>query len=623
MRPPARLFLSVALAATLALSAALSTAPPSSAAIAAGPMCVPEALDAPALLDGAVTVSPMPGARDASAQTQISFLGVPASELSAVSVTGSRSGGHRGALQAYSQGNGASFVPATVFQPGEVVTVSAQLTLTGGTPTPLTFHFTVADEDPLSTTPAVLHALAAGSDQQFLSRPDLRPPAIAVHVSTSGQAPGDLFLAPYGVPAQAGPMILDPAGKLVWFEPLAPHMQATNLRVQQLDGAPVLTWWQGTITVHGFGIGLDVIAGNHYQTIAEVRAGNGAQADLHEFQITPARTALLTAYRAVHCNLAALGGPADGAVTDSLFQEIDIRTGLVIYQWDSLDHVALSSSYSPTASTSVAAPFDFFHLNSISLDPDGTLLISSRNTWAADDIDPRTGQLLWTLGGKHSSFTEGAGAPTAYQHDARQVAPGVFSLFDNGASPQAHAQSRGVVLDVNAQTHDVSVAAQFLHAGNPLLADSQGDMQALPNGDWFVGWGQEPDLSEFSPAGAMLFDARLPSGYESYRALRFQWDATPLHPPALTLADIGATGAVAYVSWNGATQVAHWELRVGHSQSTLARYTVVAKTGFETAIAVRSGRAPRYLQARALDASGAVIGSSAVVVLPGRGIARR
>ena len=68
--------------------------------------------------------------------------------------------------------------------------------------------------------------------------------------------------------------------------------------MQQLDGEPVLTWWQGTITVHGFGLGVDVIADSHYTTIAEVRAGNGYQADLHEFQITPAGTALLTAYHA-------------------------------------------------------------------------------------------------------------------------------------------------------------------------------------------------------------------------------------------------------------------------------------------------------------------------------------
>jgi len=362
--------------------------------------------------------------------------------------------------------------------------------------------------------------------------------------------------------------------------------------------------------VHGFGIGTDVIVDDHYRTLAEVHAGNGYQADLHEFQITPARTALLTAYHAVHCDLAPIGGPADGAVTDSLLQEIDIRTGLVMFEWTSLDHIPLSASYSPIARSSTAAPYDFFHLNSINLDPDGTLLVSSRNTWASDDIDPRTGQVLWTLGGKDSSFTEAAGAATAFQHDARAIAPGLFSFFDNGASPQAHAQSRGVVLDIDPQTHGVSVEHQYLHPGHGLLADSQGSMQLLPNGDWFVGWGQEPDLSEFSAAGSLLFDASLPRGYESYRALRAPWSATPLHPPALAVA-----GAKAYMSWNGATGVAGWEVLEGPSAGRLHRVGAVSSSGFETAVALPAARGRVFAQAQALGGSGAVLGSSPVVAL--------
>ena len=349
-------------------------------------------------------------------------------------------------------------------------------------------------------------------------------------------------------------MILDPAGRLVWFNPLRAPLVATNLRVQQLGGSPVLTWWQGIVSAHGFGRGVDVVVGENYQTITEVNAGNGYQADLHEFQITPQGTALVTSYNAIYCDLTAIGGRPDSAVTDSLMQEIDIKTGLVMFEWTSLDHIALSDSYSVPTTSSPRWPFDFFHLNSINLDPDGTLLVSGRNTWAADDIDPRTGQVLWTLGGKHSSFIEGRGAATAFQHDARPIASNVFTMFDNGASPPAHAQSRGVVLDVDPLTHGVSVQTQYLHPGHPLLADSQGNMQALANGDWFVGWGQQPDLSEFSASGRLLFDASLPSGYESYRALRFGWSATPARPPALAVS-AAPGGAVAHASWNGATGV--------------------------------------------------------------------
>jgi hypothetical protein len=609
-----RRILSLALG-VLALGLPAVAAAGAAPAAVTGPTCTPEALNASAQLDGAVTVSPMPGSADASPQTQISFLGVPLGALSAVSVIGSQTGAHPGTLEAYSQGDGGSFVPRTPFRPGELVTVSAQLALAGGA-RPLAFHFSVADTVSLSDAPVAPHPLPPNVSQQFFSRPDLQPPTVSVHTHSARQAAGDEFLAPYGAAAQAGPMILDPAGRLVWFNPLRAPLVATNLRVQQLDGSPVLTWWQGTVTAHGFGRGVDVVVGEDYRTITEVKAGNGYQADLHEFQITPQGTALLTSYNAIYCDLAPVGGGGDSAVTNSLLQEIDIKTGLVMYEWTSVDHVALGDSYSAPAASSPQWPFDFFHLNSINLDPDGTLLVSSRNTWAADDIDPATGQLLWTLGGKHSSFIEGRGAATAFQHDVRPIGSDVFSIFDNGAAPPAHAQSRAVVLDVDPLTHGVSVQAQYLHPGHPLLADSQGNMQALPNGDWFVGWGQQPDFSEFSASGRLLFDASLPSGYESYRALRFRWRATPASAPALVVKAAAGGGATAYVSWNGATRVARWELLAGSTGRGLVRLVLVRREHFETAIALAARPAGRFVKVRALDAAGAVLGSSATVALP-------
>jgi hypothetical protein len=602
-------------AGALAARAQAPVAPTRAPPAPGGPSCAPQTLDASAQLDGAVTVSPMPGAADASPQTQISFLGVPLAALRNVTVLGSQSGLHSGELEAYSQGDGGSFLPSTPFTPGETVTVQALLTLAGAAQ-PLTFQFSVAHEDPLSSTPERMHHLAAGTSQRFVSRPDLRPPIVTVHTDAPGQAPGDEFLAPYGVPAQAGPMILDPAGKVIWFDPLPRSMVATNLRVQQLDGAPVLTWWQGHITVHGFGLGTDVIAGSNYQPIATVRAGNGYQADLHEFQITPAGTALLSSYHAVDCNLASLGGPSVSAVIDPLVQEIDIRTGLVMFEWTSLDHIPLTDSYTSLLGSSAPAPWDFFHLNSINLDPDGTLLVSSRNTWAVDDIDAQTGQVLWTLGGKQSSFTESPGAATAFQHDARPAGPGAYSVFDNGGSPQIHAQSRGVVLAINAQTRTVSVASQYLHPGQPLFAESQGNMQALPNGDWFVGWGQYPDLSEFNAAGGLLFDASMPAGYESYRALRFQWTGTPPSLPALVVRATSGAHVTAYVSWNGATRVARWDLLAGTSSRRLAIVSELPRAGFETAFALTVRPGERFVAARAIDSAGDVLARSATVTLP-------
>jgi Arylsulfotransferase (ASST) len=607
MLVPRRLLATVGLAGCVL---GVCTARGAASVAAAAPTCTPATLDGTAQLDGAVTVSPMPGARDAPPATQISFLGVPARKLSDVRVVGAISGSHPGSLQPYSDGDGGSFVPRSPFRAGERVLVSARVALADGGE-PLSFGFTVARPDPVSTASERLHPLGPGGQQHFRSRPDLEPPVVFVHRRSSRQSPGDTFLAPYDVAAPGGPMILAPSGGLVWFEPLKPPTVATNLRVQRYAGAPALTWWQGTITTHGYGIGADEIDSPSYERIAVVKAGNGLAADLHEFQITPGGAALISAYYPIRCDLSALGGSSDAAVTDSLLQEIDIRTGLVMFQWSSVDHIALSDSYSTVSSASAAWPFDFFHLNSINLDGDGSLLVSSRNTWAVDDIDAASGQVRWTLGGKSSSFAEGAGATTAFQHDARPVGGDAISLFDNGASPQEHQQSRGVVLALDEETKTVSVREQFLHPGHPLLADSQGDLQALSDGSWFVGWGQEPDLSEFSSNGTLLFDASLPSGYASYRALSFPWSATPVRPPALAV-----TRRDAYASWNGATGVARWELREGPSRGRLAHVGTVGSGGFETTIPLIPSTRERYAQVRAIDARGRVLANSDVQRLP-------
>jgi len=552
-------------------------------------------------------MSPLLGSRDASPQTQISFLGPPAGELSKISVVGSRTGVHTGRLLAYSQGNGASFVPAKPFAQGETVTVNAQLG-TGGAVQPLVDSFTVAYQDPITTTPEAIHPGSPGDVQGFRSRPDLRPPTVTVTARSAAVSSGDEFLAPYSGPGQSGPMILDQNGGLIWFKSLARNTSAANLRVQEYQGKPVLTWWQGDISVHGFGLGEDVIAGSAYSEIARVKAGNGLRADLHDFQLTPQGTALITAYDPIYCNSSSAGGPSGGAVTDGVFQEIDVRTGLVMFQWTSIDHVALSESHELASSSNTAFPFDFFHINSIGLNQDGSLLISARNTWTVYDIAPASGQIAWQLGGKHSSFAMGPGTSTAWQHDPRELSSGTFSIFDNGASPNVHGQSRGIVVSLEPQGKTATLLSQLTHTP-PLVADSQGNMQALANGDWFIGWGQVPDFSEFSATGQLLFDAHFPAGEQSYRDLRYPWTGTPATRPAFAVLRTHAARTI-YASWNGATLLASWRVLVGATTGSLKPVAGAPRSGFESAIPVPSRTAGRFITVQALAANGRVLGTA-------------
>jgi len=582
----------VALLSTLMLCSVVVA----SADAATAPACAPATLNtSAALAGGAITVSPAPDTLDASYLTQISFLGAPAADIAVLSVSGSRSGAHAGRLLTYSQSDGASFLPTKPFVQGEIVTVHAALRQ-GAATTPFAWRFTVAEVDAVSrsleTPPAPPPPPKASEFQRFHSRPDLKPPTVTVTTNSGSQAPGDIFLAPYAGPGQYGPMILDGSGRLVWFKAIPAGERAADLRVQEYQGRPVLTWWQDPLVADGRRDAGVVIADNSYKNVAIVRAGNGYQPDLHAFQITPQGAALFTVYDAIRCNLSRYGGPADGAVADTLMQEIDLRTGLVRFEWHSLDHVALADSYMPVGGTPTS-PWDYFHINAV-FPQGGNLLIDSRNTWAAYDVNARSGQILWRIGGKHSSFAMGPGAGPAWQHDVREEPDGTISFFDNGATPKVHSQSRVIVLALDTQHMTAKLVSSFTHSP-ALSAPSQGDFQPLAAGNWFVGWGQEPYFSEF----------------QSYTLLQFPWSGAPTQPPMLTVRPRSHGGLLAYASWNGATAVAQWRLLGGANPHALAPVTTVLHAGFETSITISA--VPRYLAVQALGAQGQVLSTSAIV----------
>jgi hypothetical protein len=420
---------------------------------------------------------------------------------------------------------------------------------------------------------------------------------------------GDIFLAAQQGPLRDGPTILDPHGGLVWFKPVPARDWATNFRVQQLGGAPVLTWWQGYIGA-GVGVGEDVIADSSYRQLTVIRAANGLSADLHEFVLSPQGTALITAYFPVIWDASSVHGSKRQVVMDSVVQEIDIPTGLVLYQWDSLDHVPLTDSYVRPLSDPRFA-YDYFHVNSVDVDADGNLVISGRNSWTAYKVDRRTGAVLWRLGGRHSSFRMSAGAGFAFQHDVRVRAADdlLVTLFDNGAGPPTvHRHSRGLELALDPTNMTATVVARLDHSPE-LVSNYEGDMQQLPGGEDFLGWGAQPYFAEFDAHGRLVFDGRFVGANSSYRAYRFPWNATPSTAPALAAVPSGRRLTV-YASWNGATAVAAWRVLGADGPAPLRTLRTTRRQGFETAI-----RVPwrRYVAVEALDRSGAVLRSSRTI----------
>jgi hypothetical protein len=414
----------------------------------------------------------------------------------------------------------------------------------------------------------------------------------------SDRSSGDIFLTPSNSP-QVGPMILDARGRVVWWHPVT-QVEATNFQVQRYRGRPVLTWWQGNVPEPG----ADVIMSRSYRQVALVHAGDGYQAELHEFQITPRGTAFLTCFAPAYTNLTSVGGPAKGGVIDGLIQEVDIKTGKVLWEWHALGHVPLRASYTRYTKDKF---YDFFHLNSIQRLPDGNLLISARNTWAVYEISRKTGKVIWTLGGKYSNFKMGRGTKFEWQHDPR-LHGDTLSLFDDAASPQEESNSSAKLLKLDTQARTVSLIRRYTHSP-PLLSGASGSTQVLPGGNVFVGWGSQPQFSEYSASRRQIFNGSFSLGVWTYRAFRFRWTGWPSTRPSLAVSR--KQGHVTLdASWNGATQVRAWRVLAGSSADHLKPLGVTApRTGFQSQI--RLPRGPRYYAVRALDAKGRPLGSSA------------
>jgi len=395
-------------------------------------------------------------------------------------------------------------------------------------------------------------------------------------------------------------MIVDDAGELVWFHP-AMHETVMNLRAAIFHGEPVLTWWEGK-TKHGLGVGEHVVFDRHYRELARFPAGDRAGADLHELVLTPGGTALITAYDVPIVDRSSVGHPR-GRVVEGIVQELEVPSARVLFEWRSLDHVALTESY-----TKVGPVFDYFHVNSVDLGSDGNLLVSARNTWAVYKIDRDSGKVLWRLGGKRSDFTIGPGARFAWQHDARHHGTRFVSVFDNADAPQEQPQSRGLVLALDLKRMHAGLARSYVHRPR-MLAHALGSVQVQTNGNVLVGWGTEPFYTEYGAGGEVILDAKLPHGGENYRTLRFPWSATPSEPPRLAV-----SGRTLYVSWNGATGVHSWQVLAGSSPDGLSTVATVPRTGFETAVPLPSS-SYRYAAAVALERSGRQLGRSAPVEL--------
>ncbi|OJK01946.1 hypothetical protein ASPACDRAFT_40763 [Aspergillus aculeatus ATCC 16872] len=424
-------------------------------------------------------------------------------------------------------------------------------------------------------------------------------------------------------------------------------------RVQENHGKKYLTFWGGE-KGDGIGDGYGLAFDETYRLAYKISAQNlQVHSDLHEFAFTGNGTALVTGVDKIRARRSNLqdgwGTPERFEVLDAVFQEIDLETNEVLFDWRALDHINPMESFEPRGSG-----WDAYHLNSIQKTQAGNYLISIRHMHTIYLISGTTGSILWSLGGPRNNFIElppaaGVDVSTAqpiltmgWQHHARFV-PGTnetqLTFFDNHVKVTSHGTcdtdcSRGLHIAINttASPPTVQLLREFRHPAR-LQAQSQGSVQPLapqPDdlGNVFIGWGRCPSFTEHTASGETVLDVQfspwhspdIPDALDNYRAYKVDWSATPWWDPAIAPRKDAQGRLVVYVSWNGATEVNTWVVRgaagdVAAAEDRKGQILVVSRrTGFETKLVVGSTEW-RYLWAEAVDDRGNVLAATETVDL--------
>jgi len=474
----------------------------------------------------------------------------------------------------------------------------------------------------------------------FISEPTLHPMKVKINKQSKDLALGYIFVSPYTsyeaqMIGQTGSLMMDDEGNPIWFYPLSSrYIQNTDFRVQTYKNKPVLTMWEGTISGTFPNPNLPVgdpepgayfrIIDQHYNLIKKIYAQKGYTSDVHEFTITKNNTILFLGVKQIKADLTKYGGPADGYIDDYSIQEVDIETNELLFYWNVLDHVdPTDSMISASSATSSNNIWDCFHVNSVE-QKDGTILVSMRNMWTIYEIDKKTKKIIWQLGGKKTDFSFGSNAEFSWQHHARYKPGNRISLFDDACCASStsppQGQSRGLILNLDFKNMLVTVDKAFYH-DPALFVETQGSLQKLTNGNYLVGWGQEPYVSEFAnngntaenPSKNFLYDMQFPGNNISYRAFKNKWIGKPLTDPSIAIRKVEAkqNHYIIYVSWNGSTETKAWQVLSGSTSKKLSIIKISKRRGFETKINVKSKY--RYFQVKALNSCGDIIGMSDIV----------
>ena len=286
-------------------------------------------------------------------------------------------------------------------------------------------------------------------------------------------------------------MILNNSGTPVYYKKM--RSMSTDFKLQM----------NGYLTYFDNDAGAYYELDSSYAVIDSFRCGNGYATDLHELQVLPDGHQLMLGYDPETIDMSAIvpGGYKNATVIGAVIQELD-RSKHVIFQWRSFDHFKITDA---TEEDLTAQTIDYVHPNTIEVDTDGNLLLSSRHMDEITKINRKTGDIVWRWGGKNNQFSYmGDSIGFSHQHTIRRTQTGTMIMLDNGNywSPR---YSSFVEYNLDEAAKTVRLIRQYRHTPD-VFAIAMGSVERLTNGNTLIGWGTtSPALTEIRPDGSVAY----------------------------------------------------------------------------------------------------------------------
>ncbi len=505
-------------------------------------------------------ISPVPDSRFNSRETNIilrSILPVNASALTAsmVQVSGSLSGLHAGTLTLSDDRHTVLFHPEIPFKPSDVVTVQLSGPVVGDrefsftvTPQsePLSRIYAVTEEGEVVRKETMMPKLSGTFSPEMVSADSLPADFPKFTVTASNNpSPGNFFLTTSDDVAGVGHFfyMIDNTGKVLKYQRRPGHVYDFKVQSNGLltYADPYSDWGYagGSRCVHR-------VLDTNFAAVDSFKAGNGYEADTHEFLMLANGHVVLHAYDIQYMDLSKIiaGGNANAIVVGSIMQELDLQKN-VVFQWRSWDHVAVPETYM----NQTAAAFDYIHVNAYDMDADGNFLLCFRNTCEVVKVNRITGEFMWRMGGKSNQFTffgeTEANKPAyfTFPHSLKRLPNGNLILFDNG-NLHVPMVSRAVEYKIDQVNKTATQVWQYHHTPE-VYTPTRGSVQRLPNGNTVIGWGSasfvgvgKTMITELSPTDQILFEMESLDKMPSYRALKFVWNDHKRPEADVTIAEV-------------------------------------------------------------------------------------